>query len=104
MCRHVDSMLRGACNLFMGCEFRLPFHLTMQSGNRTYTCDDGTLENSTAIVCQPTCAVVNCSLQTTTYFFATVAMKRKAGHGNGDICVGNCVTYCCEGMAVPATL
>jgi hypothetical protein len=78
--------------------------MPMQSGNPTYTCDDGSLENSTAIVCQPTCATVVCSSLTTTYFFATVPMKSKDGRVGEDICDGDCVPYCCEGMAVPATL
>jgi hypothetical protein len=60
-CHHVDPMLRGACNLLMGCELRLPFHLPIQSGNATYTCDDGALKNPIPTVCLPTCAAVNCS-------------------------------------------
>jgi hypothetical protein len=40
---------------------QIAFHLPMQSGNATYTCDDGTLENPITTVCLPTCAAVNCS-------------------------------------------
>jgi hypothetical protein len=70
----------------------------MQDGSLGYTCKDGELDNADPPVCEPTCQTVQCSSLTTSYFLATVPMKRRDERFDTTICVGDCVEYCCEGM------
>jgi hypothetical protein len=72
----------------------------MQAGDFTYTCNNGNLENPSPPTCSPTCATIDCTEQRTTYYGAEVFMRVKPTVSSGDICVGECKAFCCEGTSL----